>query len=416
MSNAKSFQRFRLKKMLELLEGKKGYHTELVSLYIPPGRQLSDVTNYLKQEHGTAANIKSKSTRKNVMDSITSVIQRLKTFQETPPTGLVIFCGAIPQNGQGTEKIEQYVVVPPEPINVFKYHCNSGFFLDPLRELLIEKGAYGLMIIDRGGATYAILRGRYLEIVRNISSGVPRKQDAGGQSQRRFERIVEQVAHEFYTRAGEYANDIFLQISDLKGLIIGGPGPTKEKFADGGYLDYRLRDKIIAVLDVGYTDEMGVKELLGRASTILKSVRYMEEKAIIQEFLGHLARDTGLVTYGEKEVRSYIEQGIVGVLLLSEGLNLVRATVECPQCDHKLQKTLKENELEKLEKEITEEICPKCSSPQLDIKVVNIIEELGELAEQTGTKVELISTETEEGVELLNLGGIAAMLRFKPES
>ncbi|MFX0097380.1 MAG: hypothetical protein ACFE7E_06425, partial [Candidatus Hodarchaeota archaeon] len=37
------------------------------------------------------------------------------------------------------------------------------------------------------------------------------------------------------------------------------------------------------------------------------------------------------------------------------------------------------------------------------------------LAEQTGTRVELISTETEEGVELLNLGGIAAILRFKPE-
>ena len=416
MSNAKSFQKFRLKKMLELLEGKRGYHTELVSLYIPPGRQLSDVTNYLKQEYGTAANIKSKSTRKNVMDSITSVIQRLKTIQETPQTGLVVFCGAVPQNGQGTERIEQYVIVPPEPINVFKYHCDSGFFLDPLKELLKEKGAYALMIIDRSGATYAILRGKHLEIVRDISSGVPRKQDAGGQSQRRFERIVEQVAHEFYIRAGEYANDVFLQIPDLKGLIIGGPGPTKEKFADGGYLDYRLQNKIIAVLDVGYTEEMGVKELLGRASTILKSVRYMEEKAVVQEFLSHLAKDTGLVAYGEKEVRTYLEQGIVGVLLLSEGLEMARATIECPQCDYKLQKTLKRKQLKKLEKETTEAICPKCSSSKLNIEVVNIIEELGELAEQTGTRVELISTETEEGVELLNLGGIAAMLRFKPGS
>lgn len=399
-----------------MLEGKKGYHTELVSLYIPPGRQLSDVTNYLKQEYGTASNIKSKSTRKNVMDSITSVIQRLKTIEETPQTGLVIFCGAIPQNGQGTERIEQYVIVPPEPINVFKYHCDSDFFLDPLKELLKERGAYGLMIIDRGGATYAILRGKHLEIVRDISSGVPRKQDAGGQSQRRFERIVEQVAHEFYVRAGEYANDIFLQTPDLKGLIIGGPGPTKEKFADGGYLDYRLKDKIIAVLDVGYTEEMGVKELLGRASTILKSVRYMEEKAVVQEFLSHLARDTGLAAYGEKEVRTYLRQGIVGVLLLSEGLDMTRATIECPQCDYRLQKTLKRNELEELEKEITENTCPECNSSKLNIEAVNIIEELGELAEQTGTRVELISTETEEGVELLNLGGIAAVLRFKPGS
>ena len=40
-------------------------------------------------------------------------------------------------------------------------------------------------------------------------------------------------------------------------------------------------------------------------------------------------------------------------------------------------------------------------------------EELEELANNYGTKVEIISVETEEGVQLKNLGKIAAVLRYE---
>jgi len=400
--------------MLETLEKKKGYHTELVSLYIPPHKQLSDIINYLYQEYGTASNIKSKTTRKNVMDSIMRTIQRLKTFKSVPPTGLIIFCGAIPQNGQGTERIEQYVIVPPEPITLYKYLCSSEFYLEPLKEMLVEKDAYGLIVIDRSDATFAVLRGRKLDIIKNITSGVPGKHDAGGQSARRFERIIEQVAHEFYVRAGEYANKIFLEIPDLKGIIIGGPGATKEKFAEGSYLDYRLKEKILATLDTGYTQEMGVKELIDRADSILKNVRFAEEKKLVQTFLGHLAKDTGLAIYGEKEVRKALNQGAVDILLLSEGLEIIRAKIKCPQCGYEEEKTLKGVDLTKLEDEVASQTCPKCNSSQITIlQVHDIVEELGELAEASGAKVEVISKDTEEGAQLLNFGGIAAILRYK---
>ena len=54
-----SLERFRLKKILENLASKEGRGTELISLYIPPGRQISEIVSMLKNEWGTASNIKS---------------------------------------------------------------------------------------------------------------------------------------------------------------------------------------------------------------------------------------------------------------------------------------------------------------------------------------------------------------------
>ena len=99
MSTAKksSLELFRLRKTLNALASKEGSHTELITLYVPPGKQISDAINMLRDEYGTASNIKSTTTRKNVQEAIVKVQQRLKLFRDPGEKGLVIFCGAIPQ-------------------------------------------------------------------------------------------------------------------------------------------------------------------------------------------------------------------------------------------------------------------------------------------------------------------------------
>ncbi|MFW9970729.1 MAG: hypothetical protein ACFFDF_11070 [Candidatus Odinarchaeota archaeon] len=62
-----------LKDIIESLKEKRGFQTELISLYIPPNKPISDVTNYLKDEISQSQNIKSKHTQKNVLDSISSI-------------------------------------------------------------------------------------------------------------------------------------------------------------------------------------------------------------------------------------------------------------------------------------------------------------------------------------------------------
>lgn len=410
-----SLELFRLKKILNTLANKEGRGTELISLYVPPGKQISEVVNMLREEYGTASNIKSTTTRKNVQDAIVKVQQRLKLFKEAPENGLVIFCGAVPQNGAGSEKIETYVIIPPEPIHIYLYRCDSRFHTDHLQELLREKETYGIMLIDATAATIATLQGRLLEIVREVTSGVPGKTRAGGQSARRFERLREMRLQEYFRRVGEHVNETFLPIENLKGIIIGGPGPTKYDFEKGDYLNYQLKEKILDIVDTAYVDEQGVKEVVDKAPEIMRKIRYIEEKQIMQQFLYEIGHDTGLATYGEGEVRKALEAGAVKTLLLSEGLDITRVKTKCVACGYEEQQTIKTPMLTNFEQSLLGKPCPNCKAPSLGIaETQELIENFAQLAEYANTDVEVISAETEEGQMLKNsFGGIAAILRFK---
>jgi peptide chain release factor subunit 1 len=410
-----SLELFRLKKTLNTLASKEGRGTELVSLYVPPGKQISEVMNMLRDEYGTASNIKSTTTRKNVQEAIVKVQQRLKLFKEAPENGLVIFCGAIPQNGAGSERIETYVILPPEPIHIYLYRCDARFHTEHLLELLREKETYGILLIDASAATLATLQGRRLEIVRELTSGVPGKTRAGGQSARRYERLRDMKLQEYFRRVGGHANETFLPIENLKGLILAGPGPTKYDFEKGEYLNYMLKEKVIDIIDTAYVNEQGVKEVVGKAPEIMRKIRYIEEKKIMQQFLYEIGHDTGMATYGEEEVRKALEAGAIRTLLLSEGLDIIRVTVKCNACGFQEQQNMKSPTLTNFEQSLIGKPCPKCNAPALGIaETQELIENFAQIAEQTDTDVEIISGETEEGQMLKNsFGGIAAILRFK---
>jgi len=410
-----SLELFRLRKTLQTLASKEGRATELITLYVPPGKQISDAINMLRDEYGTASNIKSTTTRKNVQEAIVKVQQRLKLFKEPPENGLVIFCGAIPQNGAGSERMETYVLVPPEPIGIYLYRCDSRFHTEHLLELLREKETYGILLIDASDATIATLQGKRLEIVREMHSGVAGKTRAGGQSARRYERLRDMQLNEYFTRVGQHANEIFLSIETLKGLILAGPGPTKYDFEKGEYLNYMLKNKIIDTIDTAYVEEQGVKEVVEKAPEIMRKVRYIEEKQIMQQFLYEVGHDTGMITYGEAEVRRALEAGAVRTLLISENIDLLRVTVKCSACGYEEKHTIKSQKLTEFEQGLSGKPCPKCQAPSLAIAdKQDIIDDLAQLAEQANSDVEIISAETEEGQMLKNaFGGIAAILRFK---
>ncbi len=413
-----SLERFRLKKALATLGKKEGRGTELVSLFVPPGKQVAEVMSMLRQEYGTASNIKSDTTRKNVQDAITKVMQRLKLFKEVPNNGLVIFSGAIPQNGPGSERMETYVITPPKPINIYLYRCDPKFHTEYLEDQLREEEAYGIMVIDSTDTTIATLEGNRLQIIREETSGIPGKHRAGGQSARRFERLREANLLAYFKRVGNHANDIFLSIANLRGLIIGGPGSTKYDFQKGDFLNYMLKQKILDAVDTAYTGEQGIEEVVARAPEILKRVRYVEEKKIVQDFLYQIGHDTGLATYGQEDVKKALEAGAVQTLLLSEGLSTLRVTVKCSACGSEQQEILKESSFPQFQQSLIGQPCSNCKAPSLSvIEDRDIIDDFAELAEQAGASVEIISIESEEGQMLKNsFGGIAAIMRFKLSS
>jgi len=408
-----SLSRYKLKRTLDQLASKEGRGTELITLYVPPDRQIHEVIGQLREEYGTASNIKSRTTRKNVLDAIERTMQRLKLFKRPPPNGLAIFCGAIPQNGPGTERMETYVLEPPEPVRVYLYRCDNRFHIEPLLEILREKDTFGIVLIDGNDALVATLRGRQVSVVKEMTSGIPGKHRAGGQSARRFERLREAEVNQYYKRVGGHANEILAQVPDLKALIVGGPGPSKYDFEDGDYLNYELKKKIVATVDTTYVGDNGIDEVLEKAPEILRGVRYSEEKRLVQRFLYEVGHDTGLAAYGESEVRKALDAGLVNVLLLSEKLDVVHVTVKCRVCGHMEDRLVLPHEMVKLEQDTATTQCKKCNNATLEVERRDLLEELAEIGENKGVSVEIISAETEEGQQLLKgFGGIAAILRY----
>lgn len=411
----KKTEQYKFKKMLDHLSSFKGRHTELVSLYISAGYEISKVAQQIRDEQGTASNIKSTATRKNVLGALEKVAQHLSLFKQTPPKGLVIFSGNISER-EGVSNIQLFSFEPLEPLSVRIYRCDQEFVLDPLYDMLEVKEAYGLLIVERNEATVGLLKGKTVELADNMTSGVQGKTRAGGQSAHRFERLREAADHEFRKRIGEHANRIFLDQENLVGILVGGPGHTKNKFVEGDFLHHELKKKIIGMVDTSYNGEHGLRELVDRAKDILQNLELTQERAIVQQFLKQLVNDEP-VTYGEKEVRHALQIGAVDTVLLSEGLDLYRITLVCEACDYQEEKTISEENLREFKETLNEINCPQCGNTRLVIREEKeVIDEFTEMAEATGGNAELISTETEEGIQLMRaFGGIAALLRFRVE-
>jgi len=407
-------QIYDLKRQLEELKKCRGKHTELISLYVPPSKQIFDVVSYLRNEYSQSQNIKSKTTMKNVLSAIESIMSRLKTFKQPPPHGLVMFVGHKSVGADKTDMVA-YIIEPPMPLVTFLYRCDSEFYTEPLEEMLTEKEIYGLLLIDRRECTIGMLRGSRVEMLRYMTSQVPGKHGRGGQSQRRFERLTEIAAHEWFVKCGERASEIFLSEQKLKGLLIGGPGPTKQYFVDEVYLHYEIQNKIIDTFDTGYTDEFGLRELVTAAADKMTDLRVSQEKKVMKRFLSEVSKsEKSMAVYGEHQVRKALEMGVVDTLLLSDDLRKYRITMKCQTCGYTQEKTMTEKALE----DFTSPSCPTCktSIPMLITQKVDLVDELSDLAEKTSVTVKLISRNSEEGESLyIAFDGLAGILRYPIE-
>jgi peptide chain release factor subunit 1 len=406
MTELTDLQKYEFRRSLEEVRKLSGRGTELISLYVPPSRQISDVANYLRSEYSQSSNIKSASTRKNVQSAISSILSRLKNFKAPPENGLVFFVGHRSIGADQTNMI-QFVLEPPEPVPTFIYRCDSQFFTEPIEGMLETKEKYGLIVIDRSEATIGMLDGKRILSIKNMQSLVPSKHGRGGQSARRFERLIEIAAHEYYKKVADIANESFLSEKTLKGVLIGGPGPTKEFFAKSEYLHYELQKKIIDTFDTGYTDEYGLKELVEKARDSLKTIDLMREKDLMQKLFEEIRKpDGGLSVYGEDQVKSALLIGAVDILIISEDVRRVKLSLTCPACGAKK---------EVMAKDSTEDVkCDKCGAIMKIDEVDDLVGDLHKIAEQNNSKVEFISGESEEGGLLMKaFGGVAGILRFR---
>ena len=357
-------EKIKLEDFLERMRDYKARHTELITVLVPAGFDINLITKQLESEKSTSTNIKSTKTRKNVKEALESLIRITKGMKKAPPNGLGLFAGNVSQK-EGQDEFITEAFEPPEELNARLYRCDQNFVLDPLEEMLEVKEVYGLIVVEINGATIGLLTGKKIKVLHTFDSNIPGKTHKGGQSSARYARIRANLAKEFFRKIADTAKKEFLNLKELKGLLVGGPGPTKEDFIKEGNLPTKLQDQILTVKDIGYADEHGLELLVEGSQEVLADQEIIKEKKLLEKFFNMLGKDKDKTAYKKSNVEKALNLGAVDTLFLS--------------------KKLKKSEIKEFEKK----------------------------AAEMSTKIEIISIDTEEGQQFYNLSGIGAILRFK---
>jgi len=332
-----SVKLYKIRKTIEELSKITGRGTELITVYIPKGKQLHEVITILKEEQGTADNIKSDLTRTHVVDSLSKVVQRLKLYKKTPERGLAIFCGALPREEggpPGSEVVKAFEIDPPKDMQTFLYRCDDHFHVDILKNMLKDENMIGFLAVDAKDAGWGLLHGDKIEVLKETSSGVAGKHRQGGQSAKRFQKLREMELTYYFNRLATITREYFIDIYPIKGLVISGPGPTKEEFINNNYLEYRLQNMIIATIDASYSGSEGIREAFTKSSDILSNFRMVEEKQIVEKLFNEINNNTGLGIYGLDDIINHLKNNIVDKIIITDNTELYRIESKCKKCEH----------------------------------------------------------------------------------
>jgi len=412
-----SVKLYKIRKTLDELSQKSGHGTELISVYIPKGKQLHEIIGTLQEEQGTASNIKSDLTRNHVVDSLGKVIQRLKLYKKTPERGLVVFCGALPPEGGGpigNEVIKIYELDPPKDLKQYLYRCDDHFHVDILKDMLKDENLIGFLAIDAKDAGWGLLHGDKIEVLSETGSGVAGKHRQGGQSAKRFQKLREMELTYYFNRVAETTREYFIDIYPIKGLIISGPGPTKEDFINGNYLEYRLQNMIIATIDSSYSGAEGIREAFAKSSDVLSDFRMVEEKKLVEDLFREINSHSGLGVYGLKDIINYIKNNVAKTVIITDDTDLNRIEAKCKRCQTIQEEIVERAEVIPTKTKFTNNPCPNCKAMEVEAKEQDIVDYLALIGAKTGTNIEVVSGNAEHGQMLGSIGNVGALLRYNP--
>ncbi len=406
-----SVRQHKLRKLIAWLSVKEGRGKEFISLYVPPEEPLDSVTATLKKEMD-AIRLKSESMDR-LQEALKIAIQHLKQKEKIPENGLAMFAGILVADNSQVQNADIREIVPPDPIVKFLFEIDNHFDLEPLREMLRDQKIVGLIALDSKEAGFGVLNGERLEILGNITSGIPGKSGKGGQSQRRYEREREMELTYFFHRIAEHAAKTFLDSNKITVLIVGGPGPTKHDFVKGGYLHYELRNAILSTVDTQFAGIEGVKEALSKSSEELKGLCAPEEKSILKRLFAELSKEDGLAIYGLDLIFDALQKGEVETVVVTDNTDIVENAALCKRCGLPKKTMADKKDLQAIQKFITIP-CVRCGATEYEVEEKDIVDVLEDAASRTDAKVEVISTESEEKTKLKSLGGFGAILRYRP--
>jgi protein pelota len=238
-----------------------------------------------------------------------------------------------------------------------KWH---GWELDRLKEA--EKASKTPLIlivaVEEGEAEFGVIRRYGIDYPLRVTSNIPGKGS---------EKDYESTMGSFYAELAGKLEEV-VRREGVEVAVICGPGFTKENFLS--YLKEKAPElaSLCHLEGAGAGGKPGIQEVIkkGVVERIVKENRVSLETRLIEEVFKAIGRNTGMATYGYKEVEKVVDLGAVDKLLISEA----------------------------------------------KLRGNHVVDELMTKAKKKRGEVIVVSTEHEAGERLLALGGIAALLRF----
>ena len=280
--------------------------------------------------------------------------------------------------------------------------------------MLKDDNLIGFLALDAKDAGWGLLHADKIEVLKETGSGVAGKHRQGGQSAKRFQKLREMELTYYFNRVADITREYFIDIYPIKGLIISGPGPTKEEFVNNEYLEYRLQNMIISTIDASYSGAEGIREAFTKSSEILSNFRMVEEKQIIEKLFKQINNNTGLGIYGLDDITNHLKNNIVDTLIITDNTELYKVESKCNRCNNIQEKIVEQQKVISTKTEFQNSACPSCKATNIETNEQDIVDYFALLAAKTGTKIEVISGNAEHGLMLASIGKIGAILRYNP--
>lgn len=406
----RNVEMYKLKKLINRLDQLKGSGTSMITLIINYKDQINQYMKMLVEEVGKASNIKSRVTRQNVTDALTSTMEKLKLYNRTPINGLVIYCGLV-QVEDGGEKMVKMDLTPFKPINTSLYKCDSVFHTEEIKRLLEDNDRFGFIIMDGNGSLFGTVQGNTRSTLLKFTVDLPKKHGRGGQSANRFARIRTERRHNYVRKVAEGATACFITNDrpNVKGLILAGSAEFKNDLQKSDLFDPRLQPTVLKIVDISYGGENGFNQAIELSADTLRSVKFIHEKKVIGRFFDEIAKDSGKYVFGLKDTLESMENGCIDILIIWENLEFYRLT-------------LKDNA-----ENVIVEIVPKIKAPSGSkwkneltgveyevIESIQLTEWFLEFYKKYVTNMEIITDKSSEGAQFVKgFGGVGGILRYK---
>lgn len=223
-----------------------------------------------------------------------------------------------------------------------------------------------IVAIETGLATIALITNFSHKRIATIKKHIPGKRY---QQSHRNKALME-----FFEDIGKVIKEN-LKSYDVNLIIISGPGKTKDSLIDHlkEMLDTKYSSRIETYRASSGTESAIIETLKSKELALIKkNVKILQETALLENITAQFAEDADFIVIGIEEISNAVERGAIKQLLIAD--TMIRGVSK----DKKLE-----------------------------------IEKIIERTEDSGGEVIIMSTENITGEQLVNLGSIVGILRYK---